>query len=178
MLKSVLNQDVAVNGVNFNSIFSKVKFYLLNPSWRFIDKRSKYEHYANSNNLFCKIYAKYLFISYKREGLHLGFSIPPFLSGQGLSLLHYGTLVISKLARIGKNAGIHVCVNIGAHEEFAPIIGDNVYIASGVKMYGKIVIGNNVKIAANSVVNKSLPEDNVVIGGMPVKVLKKLNDNV
>lgn len=31
-------------------------------------------------------------------------------------------------------------------------------------------VGNNVKIGANAVVNKSFP-DNVIIGGIPAKVL-------
>ena len=81
-------------------------------------------------------------------------------------------------AKIGKNCRIHVCTNIGraiSHGEAgAPIIGDNVYIGPGVKMFGKIKIGHNTAIGANSVVNKSFEEGNCTIAGVPAK---KISDN-
>ena len=45
-----------------------------------------------------------------------------------------------------------------------PIIGDKVYIASGAVIVGKVKIGNNVLIAANSFVNFDVPDNSVVIG--------------
>ncbi len=44
-----------------------------------------------------------------------------------------------------------------------PIIGDNVYIAPGAKIFGKIKIGNNVKIGANAVVYKNIPDNAIVV---------------
>ena len=48
-------------------------------------------------------------------------------------------------------------------------------IYSGATVCGKIHIGNNVIIGANSFVNKSFP-DNVVIAGVPAKVIKYLDE--
>lgn len=55
-----------------------------------------------------------------------------------------------------------------------PIIGDNVFIGAGAKIFGKIKIGNNVTIAANAVVVKDIP-DNAIVGGVPAQILKFKN---
>lgn len=60
--------------------------------------------------------------------------------------------MVNKATEIGKNCRIHVGVNIG-NQNGTPVIGDNVYIGPGVKMFGPITIGNNVTIGANAVVN-------------------------
>ena len=62
-------------------------------------------------------------------------------------------------------------VNIGAYEGGVPVIGDDVYIGPGAKIFGDIAIGNNVSIGANAVVNKSFPDD-VIIAGIPAKIIK------
>jgi serine O-acetyltransferase len=43
-----------------------------------------------------------------------------------------------------------------------PVIGDDVYIAPGACIFGAIRIGNNVRIGANAVVCKDIPDDAVV----------------
>ena len=53
-----------------------------------------------------------------------------------------------------------------------PTIGDNVYIAPGVKIFGDIKIGNNVAIGANCVVTKDIPDSSVVVG-IPGKVISQ-----
>ena len=80
----------------------------------------------------------------------------------------------SIITRIGENCRIHVCTNIGASNKSnkAPIIGDNVYIGPGVKMYGGLTIASNIKIAPNSAVSKSFIDENVIIGGIPASVIK------
>lgn len=49
-----------------------------------------------------------------------------------------------------------------------PDIGNNVMIGTGAKVLGPIKIGDNVKIGANSVVLKAVP-DNVTVIGIPRK---------
>jgi serine O-acetyltransferase len=64
-------------------------------------------------------------------------------------------------------------VNIGAsaqNSNAVPVIGDNCYIGPGAKLYGGIILGDNVAIGANSVVNKSF-EGDCVIAGVPAKVI-------
>ncbi len=58
---------------------------------------------------------------------------------------------------------------IGEVNGKAPQIGDNVYISPGAKLFGDIVIGDNVKIGANAVVNKSFPEGNCTLVGVPAR---------
>lgn len=141
----------------------------------------KAEYYANTANksLFNKIFALYYKILLRNKSLRLGFTIPINVFGPGLSIAHYGTIVINRAAKVGANCRIHVCVNIGASagSKNAPQIGNNVYIAPGCKIFGDIVIADNVTISANSVVNKSFLTPNVVIGGIPAKVLKTLDED-
>ena len=89
--------------------------------------------------------------------------------GPGLCITHWGTIVVSSHAKIGKNCRIHPSSCIGNHMG-APIIGDNVYIGPGAKIFGNITIGNNVAIGANAVVNKSVP-NNVTVAGAPAKII-------
>ena len=66
---------------------------------------------------------------------------------------------------------IHACTNIGSSRDdvSAPQIGNNVYIGPGAKIFGDIVIADNIAIGANSVVNKSFYEKNISIAGIPAK---------
>lgn len=52
-------------------------------------------------------------------------------------------------------------------------IGDNVWIGDKATILSGVQIGNNVIVAANSVVSKSVPA-NCVVAGIPAKVIKKL----
>lgn len=66
-------------------------------------------------------------------------------------------------------------VNIGAHHNKAPRIGNNVYIGPDAIIFDDIEIADNVSIGANATVNKSFTEltnPNVVIAGTPAKVVK------
>lgn len=130
------------------------------------------EYYLNckKNNLMTKI----IVFRHRRLCDRYGWTIPPNTFEEGLSIVHVGTIVVNGRARIGKNCRIHVGVNIGyapSHGyDGTPIIGDNVYIGPGAKLFGPIKIGNNVAIGANAVVNKSF-SSNCSIGGIPAKVL-------
>lgn len=92
-----------------------------------------------------------------------------------LRLFHRGTIIISAFAKIGKYAAIHADVNIGQNKskEETPVIGNYCLISPGVKIFGKIEIGDSVTVGANSVVNKSFPEDNITIAGIPAKIIKQ-----
>jgi serine O-acetyltransferase len=85
--------------------------------------------------------------------------------GAGFYIGHFGGITVSPHAIIGKNCSISQGVTIGVSGQGdkagAPKIGYNVYIAPGAKVFGKITIGSNVKIGANAVIYKDLP-DNVI----------------
>lgn len=105
-----------------------------------------------------------------------GFSIPYYVFGPGLSIAHMGTIVVSCNAKIGRNCRIHEGVTIGATNgsSKAPIIGNNVFIASGAKIIGDISIADDVAIGANAVVVKSILEKGTTWGGVPAR---KISNN-
>lgn len=145
------------------------KSYFFNDIWKFQRGLRRYEYYLNKSSIF-----RYWFrFCHERNSRKLGFSIPPNTFGPGLSIAHRGTIVVNGRARIGGNCRIHVCVNIGASaidSNAVPVLGSNCYIGPGAKLYGKITLGDNVAIGANSVVNKSF-DDNCVIAGAPARVI-------
>jgi serine O-acetyltransferase len=58
----------------------------------------------------------------------------------------------------------------------APVLGDNVYIAPGARLFGKITIGNNVKIGANAVIYKSIPDNSVAVLDPGFRILPARDD--
>lgn len=54
-------------------------------------------------------------------------------------------------------------------------IGDNVWLGGSVVIIPGVTLGNNVVVAAGSVVTKSFP-DNVVIGGNPAQIIKTIEE--
>ena len=99
--------------------------------------------------------------------------------GPGLSIAHYGTIVVNDAARVGKNCRIHEGVNIGATNGSlrAPQIGDNVFIGTGAKIIGDLTIADDVAIGANAVVVKSITEKGVTYGGIPAKKISANNSH-
>ena len=55
------------------------------------------------------------------------------------------------------------------------LIGDNVWIGSNVKILKGVKIGQNSVVSNGAVVTKSFAKD-VVIGGIPAKVIKSIYD--
>ena len=45
-------------------------------------------------------------------------------------------------------------------------------MGTGAKMTTKLVMGNNISVGANSLVNKSFEEDNIMIAGAPAHKIK------
>ena len=132
------------------------------------------EFFRNVNSKRAKFLLPYYTFKFRCVGRQLGYSIGLNTCGPGLSLPHYGTIIISGEARLGKNCRVHACVNIGASagKSAAPIIGDNVYIGPSCVLFGGIIIGSNNTIGANATVNKSFQQENVIIAGTPARVLK------
>lgn len=105
--------------------------------------------------------------------IDLGLTIPTNVFDEGLAIVHYGSIIVSRHVQIGKNCTIHSAVNIsGGLAGAKVIIGDNCFIGPGTKIIKPVIIGNNVKIGANSVVTKDFPMDNITIAGIPAKIVK------
>jgi serine O-acetyltransferase len=87
--------------------------------------------------------------------------------GPGFYIGHSGGITIAPGVIIGRNCNISQDLTIGlsgqGEKAGVPTIGDNVYLAPGARVFGKISIGNNVKIGANAVVYKDIPDNAIVV---------------
>ena len=114
-----------------------------------------------------KPYRVWLRWRFQRLSEHLGFSIPLNVCGPGLCILHYGSIVVSRHARIGARCTLNSCVNIGANPSGggAALIGDDVYIGPGVKVWNEVRIAGGCTLGANACVSKDvLTPGSVVVG--------------
>lgn len=172
---SYLRQDRVALGIRSEGWIGKLKEWLFpDPIWKFERLMRRCEYLANCGNKRNPMLLWYR-IRYRKLSLKLGFSIPINTFGPGLSIVHYGTIIVNSAARIGKNCRLHACVNIGASRgsKRAPRIGDNVYIGPSAVIFGDICIANNVTIGANATVNKDCREANAVLAGTPAIVVKR-----
>lgn len=99
--------------------------------------------------------------------------------GEGLFIDHGAGIVIGETAEIGNNVTIYHGVTLGGtgkdEGKRHPTVCDNVLIGTGCKILGPIVIGENSRIGANSVVLSSIPANATAIG-IPANIVR-LNGN-
>ncbi|WP_342555884.1 sugar O-acetyltransferase [Paenibacillus sp. FSL R7-0652] len=65
--------------------------------------------------------------------------------------------------------------NTGAEYGKAVTIGNNVWIGGRAVINPGVTIGDNVVIASGAVVTKDVP-DNMIVGGNPAKIIRKIED--
>ena len=149
--------------------------------WKYqiILRKTEYLDYVYRKRKYLMFHYCWYRLLLHRYSVKLGFSIPLHVFGPGLSIAHYGTIVVSDGAKVGKNCRIHEGVNIGATNGSAkaPEIGDNVFIGTGAKIIGDITIADDVAIGANAVVVKSILEKGVTYGGVPAKKISANNSH-
>ena len=101
---------------------------------------------------------------------------PGAVIGDGLFIDHGAGVVIGETTVIGRNCVIYQGATLGGTGKETgkrhPTLGDNVMVGCGARVLGPINIGNNVKIAANAVVLKDLP-DNCTAVGVPARVVRQ-----
>ncbi len=131
----------------------------------------------NRNSVLGKL--RYLIIKHKFEKRQVKTQIfiHENVFGPGLNLVHPGFVWADYSSVVGKNCTILPRVLLGKKSPDVPppsiIIGDNCYIGTGATILGPCNIGNNVIIAAGSVVTHDVP-DNCMVAGVPAVIKKRL----
>ena len=91
-----------------------------------------------------------------------GISIPAEAEiGKGLRIHHFGGIIFHPHVKMGEHCTIYHGVTFGDKGGWGepPKVGNHVLVGAGAKILGDITIGNNVKIGANSVVTRSIPDN-------------------
>ena len=162
--------DNMMNRGSFKRSFKSRIKDLIFPDYimRYLRVMRKLDYYSNKNYppIFVKLFYNW---QYKKLSIKLGFSIGHSCFGYGLVIPHYGTIVVGSSCRIGKYAVLHSSTCISNMVEK---IGDGLYLATGAKITSKLVLRDNVSIGANSVVNKTFDQNNIMIAGTPAKYIK------
>ena len=120
-------------------------------------------------------------IIYKIIGLITNVSIPPYVFGKGLLIMHLQNIVVSAKVRVGENTCLFhnttLGIKLGHHMDGkCPVIGSGVTICAGACVLGDVRIEDGITVAANAVVTKSYNEKDVILGGVPAKVIGKNPD--
>ena len=112
-------------------------------------------------------------ISRHRTGIEIH---PGAKIGRRLVIDHGMGIVIGETAEIGDDCLIYHGVTLGGTGKDSgkrhPTIGNNVLIGTGAKVLGPFKVGDNSRIAANSVVLSEIPPDSTAVG-IPARVVRR-----
>ena len=171
-LSNYLSADAQRNGIKSKFDYWAKLLYGNESAhaFRYLKAFRMYEYYSNINSPL-RFFLRYY---HRRLGLKYRLAIPINTVGPGIYIPHFQGGVVINCKSIGCNFIISSGCIIGNKDsqENRAIIGDNVELCIGSKVIGKVVIGDNVIVAPNSVVIKDIPS-NCVVSGVPAKIIKQ-----
>ena len=95
--------------------------------------------------------------------------------GRRLVIDHGTGVVIGATAEIGDDCLLYQGVTLGGTGKDKgkrhPTLGNNVMVGCGAKVLGPFTVGDNARIAANSVVLRAVPSDSTVVG-VPGRIVR------
>ena len=101
--------------------------------------------------------------------------------GKRLVIDHGMGIVIGETAEIGDDCLLYQGVTLGGTGKETgkrhPTIGNNVLVGSGAKVLGPFKVGDNSRVAANSVVLREIPENSTAVGS-PARVVRQNGEKV
>ncbi|MEQ5149043.1 DapH/DapD/GlmU-related protein [Providencia stuartii] len=166
-IKSDLGRYIGQDNVNIKNI---VSYYIRSISFRF----SFWFRLCQSKNKIIKVIAIF---NHRRLSRKYMLDIPRNAKiGYGLYIGHGGSIVVNPTTVIGDNVNLSQFTTIGSNYGKAATIGDNVYIGPNVCIVEDVVIGNESKIGAGSVVTKDVDSNSVYVG-VPAKKVKTIEYN-
>ena len=150
--------------------------------------RSKFEVFWLYNGLHAQIYYRIAHWFYlknmkliarwisqlakRRTGVEIH---PAAKIGRRLVIDHGTGIVIGATAEIGDDCLIYQGVTLGGtgaqKEKRHPTLGNNVMVGCGAKVLGPVKVGDNARMAANSVVLREVPANSTVVG-VPGRVVR------
>ena len=165
-----LKETIAAYQARDPAARSWLEILLLYPGIKAVHSH-RLAHWCYRHNL--KFLAR--FIS-QRSRRRTGIEIHPGATiGRRLVIDHGMGIVIGETAEIGDDCLIYHGVTLGGTGKDVgkrhPTIGNNVLIGTGAKVLGPIKVGDNSRIAANSVVLREIPEDSTAVG-IPARVVR------
>lgn len=99
--------------------------------------------------------------------------------GRRFFIDHGAGVVIGETAEIGDDVTLYHGVTLGGvswnQGKRHPTLGDHVVVGAGAKILGPITLGSQVRVGANSVVVRSVPPGNTVVG-IPGKIVQSKRD--
>lgn len=150
--------------------------------------RSKFEIFWLYNGVHAEIYYRLAHWLYLHKMKFLGRWVSQFAKrrtgveihpaakiGRRLVIDHGTGIVIGATAEVGDDCLLYQGVTLGGtgtqNEKRHPTLGNNIMVGCGAKILGPFHVGDNSRIAANSVVLKEVPANSTVVG-VPGRVVR------
>ncbi len=126
--------------------------------------------YRHNHKLIARMISQY---ARRRTGVEIH---PAAKIGKGLLIDHGMGVVIGETAVVGDNCTIYHGVTLGGTGKESgkrhPTIGNNVFIGAHSQLLGSFTVGDNSKIAAESVVLSDIPPNCTAVGS-PARIIKR-----
>lgn len=160
------------------SLFKKFFFKYLNPSTNaiYLFRKMQYVDSNKGRSVFSKIR---VFLIQRELAIKYGINISPSARiGKGLHFPHPTSIVIGACVNAGENLTVYQNTTIGGarkgdvKKNNQPIIGNNCTLFAGAMILGKVSVGDNVIIGANSCLLESV-DDNCICVGSPAKSINR-----
>lgn len=144
--------------------------------WALLQYRIHAAVYRSSLPQLIKVPLHWLLTAWSKAiEITTGISLPCTAQiGPGLHLPHSGLRIVNAATVIGSNCCLHHGVTIGlsgrGDRRGVPNIGDRVYLGVNAVVVGKITVGNDVVVGANSVVSQDVPA-HCTVQGVPAIII-------
>src|SRR6056297_1197272 len=103
-----------------------------------------------------------------------GMALGCYIDGRNGIIIEENVWIGPRVSLISMN---HSLENYQKYEKTKPIkIGKNSWIGANATILPGVELGEHVIVAAGAIVTKSFKEKNIVLGGNPAKIIKKISD--
>lgn len=145
--------------------------------WKYV-RRMRITSYYYSKRQVNLLYSIRYMIScrlFNNAGAKLGIESGENVFGKNLHIFHSDGIVINGNAKVGNGCRLYGnnCIGNNGVTNSCPTIGNNVRLCVGAKVLGNVTLADNIVVAAGAVVTKSCLESNVILAGIPAKIIKK-----